>query len=396
MLDSARSIKYTEEEIATVVDVMQHADPLTQGKYQDEFERKFERYIGTSRAFAISNCTCALELSALLSGLTPKDEVIIPAHTFCATAIPFARTGAKIVWADIDPETRVVSRETIEPLITEKTKVIVPVHLYGLMAPMPEIMDMAIDRDILVVEDCAQAIGSSINGKRAGTFGDFSCFSFHTHKNITTLGEGGMLVVRDEGLAKLVPGLRHNGIRSFGERREYWKPAMSNVDMDIDCVLPYNFCLGEVQCALGSKLIERVDALNDLRNRRAKRFVAFMETFPELSFQRVPEGYYHNYHLLSARYDGRWYQKTNSDLIERLAYTYRIKAIVQYYPLYRYPMFQKLGFGKANCPNTDRFFDSMISFPFHSWMSDYDFEIMMYSVWHALEDMRSESCGIFG
>jgi dTDP-4-amino-4,6-dideoxygalactose transaminase len=386
---SGRSVDYSKEEIDTVVNTMKTADPLTQGKYLKEFEQKFSEYLGVKNCFAVSSCTAALELAAILSGLKKGDEVIIPAHTFCATAIPFARTGVKIIWADIDEGTRVVSAKTIEKLITKKTKAIVVVHLYGLMANMPEIMDLAQKNNILVIEDCAQAIGAELKNKKAGSFGDFSCFSFHCQKSLNTLGEGGMLVVKNERSAKMVPGLRHNGVRSFeGERECFWKPAMANVDFDIDNFWPYNFCIGEVQCALGAEMLKTIDKQNAERRQRAKKFIEALKDFPELSFQKVKEDKSHVWHLLSAKYSGKKYGKNKDDLISLLNEKYLIKAIVQYYPLYRYPIFKKAGFGEANCPNTDDFFDNMISFPFHLWMSKKDLNYMMNSTKKALEELR--------
>jgi perosamine synthetase len=387
---SARGHDYVEQDIEAVIEAMKTADPLTQGSYQARFEEKFGEFNGSKNCYAVSNCTAALELSALLCRLQPEDEVIIPGHTFCATAIPFARTGAKIVWADIEPDTRVLSARTIKALINERTKVIVAVHLYGLMAPMPEIIELAKKHDLIVVEDCAQSPGSSINGIKAGNFGDFACFSFHTHKNMTTLGEGGMLVVKNEEVAKYVPGLRHNGLRGFDfERERYWVPAMGNVDFDIDNLWPYNFCIGEVQCAVGIKLLDRLNQMNRERNERAIRVIDELSDYPELSFQKVPTGYFHCYHLLSARYDGEKYGKCNHDFIDLMAFTHRIKVIVQYYPLYRYPMFRKAGFGEANCPNTDHFFDNMVSLPFHHWMPENELEYMIDCTKKTLDHLRS-------
>lgn len=387
--NSSRGHVYIEEDIAAVIDVMKNSETYTQGKYQTEFERKFSEYNKSKNCFAVSNCTAALELAAILCRLQPGDEVVVPAHTFCATAIPFARTGAKLVWADIDPDTRVVSAETIRPLISKRTKVIIAVHLYGLMAQMPEIMEIAKSTDSFVVEDCAQSPGSSINGIKAGNFGDFGCFSFNTAKNMTTLGEGGMLVVKDDDVAKLVPGLRHNGLCGFDyERERYWVPAMSNVDFDINNVWPYNFCMSEVQCNVGISLLHRIAKMNNQRNARAERFIRALSDYPELSFQKVPDSYFHCYHLLSAMYSGDAYGKTNHDFIDLMAFRYGIKIIVQYYPLYRYPMFVKSGFGEASCPNTDVFFDNMVSFPFYHWMAHDDFEYMISCTIKTLKELR--------
>src|SRR5258706_1524964 len=358
---SGRGHNYSPDEIRLVADVMRTADPLTQGQFQIEFEKKFSDWNGGGHAFAVSSCTAGLEIAALFCRLRPGDEVILPAHTFCATAIPFARTGAKLIWADIDPCTLTLTEKTIKPLITPRTRVIIAVHLYGLMAPMPAIMKLAKTHDLMVVEDCAQAIGASIGGIKAGHFGNLSCFSFHTHKNMTTLGEGGMLVVKDKALARMVPGLRHNGLRAYsGKRKHYWIPAMGNVDFDLDRVWPYNFCIGEVQCALGEKLLERLDRMIQDRNDRAAIVRNALAHYPELQFQQTPPGYRHAYHLLPALYDGKAYKKKNDDFIRLMAFRYGVKMVVQYYPLYRYPLFVKAGFGKSHCATTDRFFDTLV------------------------------------
>jgi len=387
---SGRAFDYNEEEIAALVDAALHADPLTQGKYLEQFQSDFAAYLGVKNCFAVANATNALDIAAILSRLKKGDEVIIPAHTFCASAYPFGRTGAKIVWADIDPDTRLVSVESIEKLITDKTKVIIAVHLYGLMADMNVIMDIAKKNKIFVVEDCAQSIGAELDGKKAGSFGDCGIFSFHGQKNLTTLGEGGAITVKSDELAVKVPGLRHHGGRPYPAGREYyWIPAMSDVDIDIEGVWPLNTCLAEPQCALASAVLKRLDSMNEKRITRANNFMDEFKDFPEISFQMVKKGYKHVYHLLAAEYEGK-NGKTNHDLIKILFYEYNIKAIVQYYPLYRYPLFQKMGFGTANCPNTDKYYDNMISFPFHLWMSDEEFNYMINCTKKALLKLRGE------
>ncbi len=380
---------YDEGDIAAVVEAMRDADPQTQGRYQDAFERGFAAYVESPHAFAVSSCTAALELSALLCRLGPEDEVVLPAHTYCASAIPFARTGARLVWADIDPATRVVTADTLRRCLSPRAKVIVVVHLYGLVCDMDPILELARERGIKVVEDAAQAAGVRYKGRPAGSMGDFGCFSFHTHKNITTLGEGGMLTVRDPATAALVPGLRHNGQRGFdGPRPNYWTPAMSLVDFDIDGLWPYNFCIGEVQCALGLRLLDRLETINAERALRARRFQDAVADFPELVFQHAPEGCGHAWHLLAARYDDRRGGRSRDDFLTELAQNQGVKAVVQYCPLYRYPLFQKAGFGVADCPETDAFFDNMVSFPFQLWMPEDQFADMIERTRRALTRMR--------
>ena len=385
---------YTEEEIKTVVDVMRNADGLTQGPYMKQFEEDFREYAGANYAFAVDNATNALRLAAILCRLKAGDEVIIPAYTFCATAIPFGMTGAKIVWADIDEQTRVVDPNDIERKITDKTKVIVAVHLLGMPVDMEAVMAIAEKHDLRVVEDCAQVPGASINGKKVGTFGDFGCFSFHAAKQMTTLGEGGMLIVKSEEDAKLVPGLRHNGCCQFeGERERYWIPAMSNVDIDIDGVWPNNFCIGEAQCALGSMLLKRLDKINDTLIAQAAKLKGDLSDVPELSFHKIPNGYRNVYHQFVMHFDGSALGKTRDDLMDILVNKYKIRAIVQYYPLYRYPLFQKLGAGEHDCPVLEKWWDNSFSFPWWCGMPDETLDYLVSSTKNAIAELKGvQSC----
>ena len=359
---------YTDDEVQTVVNAMQTAIPLSQGEYQDRFQKKFCEYMSAKYAFAVSNATAALELSAKLCQLQPDDEVVIPAHTFTSSAYPFLKQGAKIVWADIDLKTRVVTVQTIKKCITKRTKAIVVVHLYGYCADMPEIINLAKKNNLLVIEDAAQALGANINNQMAGTFGDFGVFSFHSHKNITTLGEGGMLVVKNQKVAEIIPRLRHNGHCDFNfNRKQFWITAMGNVDLpelNGQTMWPNNYCLGEVECALGVKLLDRIDQINKEKRDRAIRFIDSMSKFPELEFHReVSER--HNYHLLVAQVVNGKRNIIISKMVEA-----GVQCVVQYYPLNRYDFYKKLGYGKADCPNTNQFFDNMISFPFHHMMEE--------------------------
>ncbi|ASV06247.1 DegT/DnrJ/EryC1/StrS family aminotransferase [Leptospira interrogans] len=387
---SGRSIDYTREEIDTVVEVMKTADPQTQGKYLQQFESDFSNYLDGQPCFGVTNATHALELIADLTGLKSGDEVIIPGHTYCASAIPFGRTGATLVWADIDPETFLISLESIQKLVTNKTKAIVVVHLYGMIIPdILEIAKFAKSKNILLIEDCAQSLGAVLNGKSCGTFGDFAAFSFHGQKNITTMGEGGILTLKNVSLADKVPGLRHNGHAPFLNKTDYWKPAMSNVDLDLDGIWPHNFSLTEVQAALGSVLLKRIALLTEERRKRAQKFINSFNEFEELSFQKQNDSKAHSYHLLVAKYKAVKNGKNRDDLISILSKKYKIQVIVQYYPLYRYDLFKKMGYAKAVCPASDDFFDNMISFPFHIWMNENDFDYMIASIKQALIELRS-------
>jgi dTDP-4-amino-4,6-dideoxygalactose transaminase len=368
--------KFTEHEKNVVLNAMNTEDTLTQGKFQKEFESDFSKYIGVNHSFATSCAASALELAAILLKLNPGDEVICPAHTYNASAYPFAKHGGSLVWADINANTWVVDVENIELVVTKKTRAIVVVHLYGAPVNMPEIMNYAKRNNLIVIEDCAQAIGATIGGKPVGSFGDISVFSFHSHKNISTLGEGGMICTNNEYYAKVIPGLRHNGHVSYLDRdpRYYWKPAMSNVDVDIEGVWPNNFCIGEVQCALGASMIPRINEINDLRRLRFNNFKERTSYISQIKLQELYPNAKSTHHLLPIIFRGNFVNRDT--IIEKLAYEYGIQAIVQYYPLNRYPLFYKNGYGEAIVPNTDELFDNMISLPFHHWLVDEDFEYM--------------------
>ena len=360
--------RLNEAEEQALLRVLREAKTLSTGPESEAFEKEFADFCGSSDAVALSSCSSALELAAVISGLGSGDEVIVPAHTFVSTAVPFARTGASLCWADIDPDTRVVSAATIAPLITPRTKVVVVVHLYGLAADMDPIMALAEEHGLIVVEDCAQAPGARYRGRRVGSIGDFGCFSFHTHKNITTLGEGGMLAVRDKESGLQARRLRWMGNWPFeGEREQYWVPAMGNLIEPMPGRLPVNYCMGEPNAAVGRLLVQRVDRVNAQRRQQAERFMGALADCTQLSFQAVPDGCEHVYHLMSARYDPAAGGKSRDELLALLDDRFQLKCIVQYWPLNRSELFRNAGFGDANIPESDRFFDNMISFP---WWSD--------------------------
>ncbi len=357
------------------------SDTLTQGNERNIFENRLRKYLGKKNIHCTNSAASSLEIIAALLNIKKGDEIIIPAHTYCASVIPFARNGAKIIWADINFKTRTIDFEDVKKKITKKTKAIVIVHLYGYAVNVNKFINL--NKKIKIIEDCAQSFGAIIKGKKVGTIGDFSCFSFHAQKNITTLGEGGAIYVKNNTLSKKVLGLRHNGHCEYPKNRKYyWRPAMGNLDLDLKNQWPHKFTLTEIQCAAGTLMLKKIDELNSLRIKRAKKFIQKFEG-NVFSFNGVFEKKRHVYHLLSA------YVKPNKNinnhkLINLLFNEFGIKCAVQYYPLYRYPLFKKMKVLKQKCPNTDLFYDNMISFPFHVWMSEKDFNFMCNSVEKAI------------
>lgn len=387
-----RQHDYTEEEIAAVVDVMRNAEGQTQGDYLEQFERDFAAFVGAKHAFGVSNCTNALRLAAILCGIRPGDEVICCAYNYCASAIPFGAEGAKIVWADIDPVTWTIAPEDIERKITPRTKAIVAVHLLGLPCDMKPISAIAKARGVYLIEDCAQALDCRVDGQHVGTFGDFGCFSFHAAKTMTTLGEGGMLVVKSDEIAARTPGIRHNGLRAFqGKRERFWIPAMSNVDIDMEGVWPQNFCIGEAQCALGSVELKSVIPNNQKLIDQDNKIKAALADTPEISFPGVVPGGRYVVHQYVMHFDGSAFGKNRDDLMDLMTEKYGVRCIVQYYPLYRYPLFQKLGAGEYDCPVLEGWWDNSFSFPWWCGIPDDDLYYMTDSLRAAVRELKGNA-----
>lgn len=377
-----RGVAYTPNDRMAVWRAMR-SDPQTQGEFLRQFEEAFSKYHGGFHSFAVSSGAAALEIAAMLCEFQDGDEVIIPTHTYCATAIPFARRGVKIRWADIHPTIRTVTAETIKPLITEKTRAIVVVHLYGCEAPISCITKLARDRNIILIEDCAQSLGAECEYKpnwngpswipfgKSGTHGDIACYSFHGQKNLTTLGEGGMIATRHEHFARLIPGLRHNGHRQTGD--------LKVVDFDLAGVYPFNFSIGEPQCAVGISQLKRLDYMNAKRRNHARRIKKEMKGYDDLVFQSIPRGSTHVYHLLCVSHP----ERDRLKLI--LADKYGIECVIQYKPLHLYPLFQH--YSEADCPNAEEFHEHALSFPLAEWFAEMTVDYMIDSIKAALKEL---------
>ena len=386
-----RGIGFDEEDFEAVKEVMlDSSSPLTQGTRVAEFEQSFSKYIGAKNSTALMSAAHALDISAMLMKIEPGDEVIIPAHTYCATALAFARQGAKVIWADIDPDTWTVSLESVSSLINEKTRCVVVVHLYGLISKdIKEIANLCSSKEVFLLEDCAQALGAKLDGVHAGLFGDFACYSFHAQKNITTLGEGGMLTIKNSKMARTAKSLRVNGHRPFvkEDASPYWLPAMVDVADVHPGFWPIKSSMNEVQGILGSRLIAKSDEFTSKRRELAIQMRKELESISEFSFQKVYSEQAHSHHLFPIRVTSSLWNR--DDLIDLLSSQYGIKAIVQFYPLNRYDLFKVNGMGNANIPVTDIFFDNMISIPFSLTIKEDKINYMLRSIKEAVTRLNS-------
>lgn len=244
-----------EEDIQEVVDSLR-SGWLGTGPKVARFEAEFAKYksLAKTRAAAVNSCTAALHLSIITAGIGPGDEVITSALTFCATLNAIIHAGATPVLADVNPKTMNICPEEIEGKITSKTRAIIPVHFAGRCCDMDPIMYIAEKHDLKVIEDCAHAIESEYNGKKAGTFGDFACFSFYVSKNIMT-GEGGMVLTKnDHDTAKIKTLSLHGMSRDAWDRFKEGEYMHYKV---VECGFKYN--MTDLQAALGIHQLGRVE-----------------------------------------------------------------------------------------------------------------------------------------
>lgn len=229
---------------------------VTQGPKTASFEESFAAKHNVKHALATTSCTAALHLSALALELKPEDEVIVPAFTWVTSAFCVEYVGAKVVFADIDLSTFNISPAAFEAALTEKTKAVVVVHLFGKSAPMDEILRIARRHNVSVIEDAACAVGTTYNGRHVGSLGDIGCFSFHPRKVITT-GEGGMVTTNSDQLALKIKTYRNHGATGPAPGSDPSKPyTMSSFD-----VVGHNLRLSDIQAAVGVAQLRKLPAL---------------------------------------------------------------------------------------------------------------------------------------
>jgi dTDP-4-amino-4,6-dideoxygalactose transaminase len=269
---------------------------LSMGEVTKSFEQEFAAFIGAKHTLAVTNATAALHLACLAAGIGPGDEVIVPSLTFVATANAVRYTGATPVFADVESlDWLNISPASIEIRITERTRAILVVHYAGFPCDMPAIMEIARQHNLVVLEDSAHAIGSSLDSRMLGTWGAIGCYSFFSNKNMTT-GEGGMLATDDDALAEKLRILRSHGMTSLSwDRHQGHAYSYDVVD------LGYNYRIDEMRSAMGREQLKKLPAGN---KQRAKLTALYRELLAELAPQvELPFGQARGmgcYHILPA------------------------------------------------------------------------------------------------
>jgi len=260
----------TDTEKAYVNDALDSTWISGTGKYITRFESNFSDFCGASHGVSVSNGTVALHLGLTASGVGPGDEVIVPDLTFAATINAVLHTGATPVIVDIEEDSWCIDPKQIENAITPKTKAVIPVHLYGQPCDMDAIMDIAKRHSLVVIEDCAEAIGATYNGRKVGSIGDIGCFSFFGNKIIST-GEGGLCTTNSPVLKDKMTVLKSHGMST----KRYWHD-----------VIGYNYRMTNIQAAIGCAQLERIDAFLDARRQYEEMYREVFSDHPHTHFQK--------------------------------------------------------------------------------------------------------------
>lgn len=345
----------TEEDKEAVLEVL-NSRWLTGGPRAKEFEKMFTSYTSSKYSVSVNSCTAALHLAMRVLNIGPGDEVIVPVLTFAATANAPLFVSAKPVFADIDEGTFNISPKEIEQKITEKTKAIIVVHYGGQPCDMKEIMAIAEDHNIKVVEDCAHALDASYQGKNVGTFGAVGCFSFYPTKIITTL-EGGMATTQDKEIASEMQILREHGMTRTAFARE------NEVSWYYDVVdLGYNYRMNEVQAALGISQLKRIDDINEKRKEAAKHYTKGLSEIEGIITPYEAEDRTHLYHLYAIRVLKEKFGIDRNNLFKNLSAS-GIGAGVHYTPLHFLTFYKNLGYGNQSFPVAERVSKEILSLP---------------------------------
>ncbi|RPI24991.1 MAG: DegT/DnrJ/EryC1/StrS family aminotransferase [Acidobacteria bacterium] len=345
---------YDGEEEAAVLSAMKQ-DSLTMGPQVLAFQKSFAEYTGTKYAFAVSNCTTAMHVCSQVIGLRPGDEVIVTPNTFIATTLVILKEGATPVYADIDRRTFNIDPREVEKKVTNRTKAIYVVHYGGQMVDMDPIMEIAARFKLVVMEDCAHAPGAEYKGRKAGSIGDFGCFSFHSLKNMTTLGEGGMISCNIDRYAEGIEKLRCMNLDQWKDQKDYWIPSHFDV-VDFDGKWGNNYRMNEAQAAVGSVQLKKLDWLNSLRVNNGRYVTEGIKGIRGITPVYEDPDCKHVYHLYTVCIEEQELGASRDDFLRVLYREEGIQGILHYQPTYHFTGLKKLGYRQDLCPNAEEFF----------------------------------------
>jgi dTDP-4-amino-4,6-dideoxygalactose transaminase len=339
------------------------------------FENEFKAYKGSQHAIAVNSCTAGLHLSILAASLKPGDEVITTPMTFCATVNAIIHAGATPILADIDPLTMNIDPAKVEAKITPKTKAILPVHFAGRPCDMDALCEIAERHNLKLIEDCAHAIETEYKGRKAGTFGDFGCFSFYVTKNITT-GEGGMILSRKQEDADRLKILALHGMS-----KDAWKRFGDSGYKHYQVVeVGFKYNMMDLQAAIGIHQMERI---TPYWKRREQIWQRYNEAFADspITLPSAPEpDTIHAYHLYTILVDKATAGISRDEFLNAIN-AENIGVGVHYMSMAEHPVYQeKFGWQPEDYPNANYVGMRTISLPISAKLTDADVEDVIAGV----------------
>ena len=348
---------YVDDDIRSSVIEVLNSGRYIKGEKLRSFEKEFAEFCGTKYSIGVSSGTSAILLSLMALGIKEGDEVIAPAHTFVATASPARFLGGTLVFADIDEDTYTIDPSDIERKITEKTKAIIPVHLYGHPCDMDRINEIAQDKGIAVIEDACQAHGATYKGTKAGSIGDIGCFSFFPSKNMTVLGEGGIVSTNNDELAEKISMLRDHGRK----------------DKYIHEILGLNLRMDEIHAAIGRESLKHISQWNKNRREVAAQYNQSLDGL-DLVVPTEKNWAEHVYHLYVIRV------KERDNLAAYLSGKGVSTGVHYPVPLHKQPCMLT----DVHLPVTERCVEEILSLPMHPQMSREEVDYVCEGIREAL------------
>lgn len=352
------------DEVRAEVDAVFESTQFILGDAVEKFERVFADFLGVKHCLGVGSGLDALRLALEAAGVGAGDEVIIPANTFIATALAVSGTGAKPVLVDCKEDTYQINPDLIERAITERTKIIMPVHLYGQSADMTAIMDIARNHQIEVIEDAAQAHGTRFMGQRCGTFGLAGCFSFYPGKNLGAYGDGGAVVTNSDEFARKV-----NSLRNYGQKQKY-----------VHIEKGTNSRLDTVQAAILNIKLKHLDDWNAARRSHA---AIYSDSLAHQDFivPAIDPRSDHIFHLYVVRTPYR-------DELQKHLAALGIQTGIHYpIPIHYQEAYSDLGLPKGAFPVTETLADEILSLPMYAELTPQQIE----SVIDAVSSFRAQT-----
>ena len=380
-----RGTTYSEEEIEVLRNLLESDETLSCGRERTAFEVEFARFVGVepARVVATSSCTVSLELAIYLAKLRPGDNVVVTAQSYQATLNPLLSLDVEVRFADIDEQTLCLDPASIGLLVDHRTKAVILTHYGGLMVDMDHLDIVLVGSNVLVIEDCAHAHGSALAGRRAGSLGHLACYSFQSMKNMSTLGQGGMMILPSVAMAERVRRLiavEPDAVfqpRSGSEKLESYTRHPSIVftheknAFSHDCVSIFrhgtNSTLAEPAAAVGRVQLRRLHEFLDRRRSIADRLDGHLLGIAGVRPQKTPANQNHSHHLYTCFVDAALgNQAVAAGMVER-----GVEIQQRYFPLHLLPEWRVRGGYPGQCPVTERvWFEEQLNLPIYPAMTD--------------------------